>query len=312
LRLAGKKIIITGAGSGIGAVAAQLFAQEGAAILVSDVVPSRATTVAEAILAGGGNAIAVAADVTKESDIDLLIDAAVGELGGLDVMWANAGIPEPNFGATSFEDSETSVWGRVLDVNLNGVYYCFRAATRQFLRQGSTGNLLATSSAAAFVAYPGFPIYTVSKAAVNGLVRAAAVELGKYGIRANALCPVHGGSANFALPSNAPVVQQTWAEVGGAWDKALAPMPLRLERPPSLSDHANLALYLASDESAYVSGQCIESASGGTFARPAIMMPSDRGESANQTVLPTDVIEKIASDQAEALRTQSAPKDQRA
>jgi NAD(P)-dependent dehydrogenase (short-subunit alcohol dehydrogenase family) len=156
------------------------------------------------------------------------------------------------------------------------------------------GNLLATTSASAFVAYPGFPMYTASKAAANGLVRAAAMELGKFGIRANALCPTHGMSVNFALPPEAEVLGKSYEEMA-PWDPDNRAMPLRLDRPPSLRDNAYLALFLASDESAYMSGQTIQSVDGGQFARTSIIFPTDLGESNDITsgAIPDELRDQI-------------------
>ena len=119
------------------------------------------------------------------------------------------------------------------------------------VQNGKGGNLLATTSASAFVAYPGFPMYTASKAAANGLTRAVALELGKFGIRVNALCPTHGMSINFALPPEAEVLGLSYEEMQ-PWDPDNRAMPLRHDRPPRLRDNAYLALFLASDETAYM------------------------------------------------------------
>jgi NAD(P)-dependent dehydrogenase (short-subunit alcohol dehydrogenase family) len=121
-------------------------------------------------------------------------------------------------------------------------------------------------------------MYVASKAGANGLVRAAALELGKHGIRANALCPFHGMSINFALAPDAEVLGKSYEEMQ-PWDPDSRSMPLRLDRPPSLRDNANMALFLASDESAYLSGNTFQSTDGGTSARVAIIFPTDLGQS---------------------------------
>ena len=142
------------------------------------------------------------------------------------------------------------------------------------IAQGNGGTLLAaTTSASAFNAYPGFPGYTSSKAAANGLVRAASLEWGRYGIRANGLAPTHGMSVNFALPPEADVLGLSYEQMEpvGPTDRA---MPLRLDTPPTIRDNANLALFLVSDEARYMSGQDIESVDGGNFARTSIIMPA--------------------------------------
>jgi NAD(P)-dependent dehydrogenase (short-subunit alcohol dehydrogenase family) len=209
-------------------------------------------------------------------------------------MWANAGIPEPGFGMNGFIDSELEDWNNIFSVNATGIYLAWKHAAKWMVSNKRGGNLLATTSAAAFVAYPGFPMYAASKAAANGLVRAAAVELGKFGIRANALCPTHGMSVNFALPPEAEVLGKSYEEMS-PWDPDNRAMPLRLGRPPVLRDNAYLALFLASDESAYMSGQTIQATDGGTFARPSIIFPTDLGQSDDITsgAIPDELRDQI-------------------
>jgi NAD(P)-dependent dehydrogenase (short-subunit alcohol dehydrogenase family) len=282
MRLQDKVVVITGSGSGLGREGALLFAEEGAAIVTSDVVPGRAQQVAKEIEAAGGRATAVDTDVTKEKDVRQLVDSAVDAYGRIDVMWANAGIPEPGFGARAFVDSSLDDWNKLFAVNVTGIYLTFREAARVMIDTGRGGNLLATTSASAFVAYPGFPMYGATKAAANGLVRTASLELGKFGIRVNALCPTHGMSINFALPGEADVLGRSYEEMH-PWNPDDRPMPLRLDRPPNLRDNAYLALFLASDESAYMSGQTILSADGGNAARTSIVFPTDNDASADLT-----------------------------
>jgi NAD(P)-dependent dehydrogenase (short-subunit alcohol dehydrogenase family) len=278
MRLEDKVVVITGSGSGLGREGALLFASEGATVFTSDVVPGRAQTVAKEVEAAGGTAVGIDADVRVEADIERLVGEAVERFGRIDVMWANAGIPEPGFGMQQFVDSRLEDWNNIFSVNATGIYLAWKHAAKWMVAAGRGGNLLATTSASAFVAYPGFPMYTASKAAANGLVRAAAMELGKHGIRANALCPTHGMSVNFALPPEAEVLGKSYEEMA-PWNPDQRAMPLRLDRPPVLRDNANLALFLASDESAYMSGQTIQSADGGTFARTSIIFPTDLGQS---------------------------------
>ena len=294
MRLEDKVVVITGSGSGLGREGALMFAAEGATVLTSDVVAGRAQTVAKEVEAAGGTAVGIDADVRKEADIERLVSSAITEFGRIDVMWANAGIPEPGFGMKGFIDSELDDWNEIFSVNATGIYLAWKHAAKWMVSNNRGGNLLATTSASAFVAYPGFPMYTASKAAANGLVRAAALELGKFGIRANALCPTHGMSVNFALPPEAEVLGKSYEEMT-PWDPDNRAMPLRLERPPMLRDNANLALFLASDESAYMSGQTIQAADGGTFARTSIIFPTDLGQSDDITsgAIPDELRDQI-------------------
>lgn len=293
LRLADKVVVITGSGSGLGRESALLFSAEGATIVTSDKVPGRAEAVAKEVEAAGGTASAVDADVRIEADMKRLVDTAIDAHGRIDVMWANAGVPEPGFGMKSFADSELDDWHDIIAVNLTGIYLAWKHAAKQMIANGG-GTLLATTSAAAFNAYPGFPMYTASKAGANGLVRAAALELGKYGIRANGLAPTHGMSVNFALPPESEVLGKSYEEMM-PWDPDQRAMPLRLNRPPVIRDNANLALFLASDESAYMSGQVIQSADGGNFARTSIIFPTDLGQTDDITsgAIPDELRDQI-------------------
>jgi NAD(P)-dependent dehydrogenase (short-subunit alcohol dehydrogenase family) len=295
MRLKEKVVVITGSGSGLGREGALLFATEGATVVVSDVVPGRAKAVAEQIMAAGGAASATDADVRIEGDMECLVAEAVDAYGRIDVMWANAGIPEPGFGMKSFADSDLEDWNNIFSVNATGIYLAWKHAARWMIANKHLGGaLLATTSASGFNAYPGFPMYTASKAAANGLVRAAALELGKFGIRANALAPTHGMSVNFALPPDAEVLGKSYEEMS-PWDPDTRAMPLRLDRPPTIRDNANLALFLASDEAAYMSGQVIQSVDGGNFARTSIIFPTDLGQSDDITAgaIPDELRQQI-------------------
>ena len=289
MRLKDKVIAITGSGSGLGRESALLFASEGATIVTSDVVPGRAKAVAEQVIAEGGAATSVDADVRSESDMERLVAETVDAYGRIDVMWANAGIPEPGFGMTPFVDTTLEDWNNIFAVNTTGIYLAWRAAAKWMVTNKKAGNLLATTSAASLNAYPSFPMYCASKAAGNGLTRAAALDLGKFGIRANALCPTHGMSVNFAMPPDADVLGKSYEEMM-PWDPDNRAMPLRLDSPPVIRDNAYLALFLASDESRYMSGQTIASVDGGNFARTSIIFPSDLGtEDLTEGVLPEEL-----------------------
>lgn len=282
MRLENKVVAITGSGSGLGREGALLFAREGATVVTSDIVPGRAKAVAEQTISAGGTASAIDADVRLEDDMQKLVAHTVDTYGRIDVMWANAGVAEPNFGTVPFLDSTIDDWNNIFAVNAAGIYLAFKHAARWMVANDTRGTLLATTSASAFTAYPGFPMYGAAKAAGNGLVRGTALELGQYGIRANALCPTHGMSVNFALPPETEVLAKSYEEME-PWDPDKRAMPLRLDRPPTLRDNANLALFLASDESAYMSGQTIQATDGGTFARTSIIFPQDLGESGDIT-----------------------------
>lgn len=271
MRLAGKVALITGAGAGLGREAALLFAQEGARVIVTDVSAGRAQEVAKQVNERAGEAFAVAADVSVESDVAAAVQVAVDRHGKLDVMFANAGVAVDSLGAIPFEQLPAQSWQRLVDVNLTGVFFSCKHAAAVMKRNGG-GTIVVTSSAASLAAYPGWAAYAATKGGVNALVRGMALDLGRYGIRVNALCPASGMSPNFVSPLDAPVVPASYEESAGAWDPWTTTMPLKLNRPPSLADNAKVALFLASDDSAYMSGVCVPSCDGGMLARVPMLM----------------------------------------
>jgi len=281
MKLQDKVAVITGAGSGLGREAAQLFAGEGAKVAVVDIDGERAEQTTKLVEQQGGTALAITADVSDAAAIRGAVETTVAEFGKLDIMWANAGVvsrggvPSVMGGEqVEFEDLAEADWQHVLGVNLSGVVYSCQAAVPALKANGG-GVILATSSAASFVAYHSIAMYSATKAGVNGLVRGLSLDLGKYGIRVNAIAPTHGMSPNFLMPAGSPVVGQSYEQVAGPWDPGVSPIPLKLQRPPSLRDNAKVALFLASDDSAYISGLTVPATDGGTLSRVAMMFEED-------------------------------------
>ena len=186
-RLQDKVMLITGAGSGLGREVALLAAEEGAKIVVTDKIEARVGPVVEAIIAKGGAAVSLKADVTVESEVEMAVGFALDTFGVLNIAHANAGVTVPGQGSVHLEETTLESWHAVNDVNLTGVFLTIKHAARAMKKSGG-GAIVVTSSAASFASYPGFGIYTAGKAGVNGLVRAAAYELGRYDIRTNAVC----------------------------------------------------------------------------------------------------------------------------
>jgi len=281
-RLDGKVVIITGAGSGLGRRSAQLFAAEGVRVVVMDVLGDRAHETVRLVMEEGGTAVAVEADTTVEADVARTVRTALETYGKLDVMWANAwimscgAVPSVLGGEDlAFEDFPLEDWNRVVGVNLTGPFLCAKHAVRP-LRDNGGGAILVTSSAASLAAYHRASPYAATESGVNGLVRGLSLDLGQWGIRVNAIAPTYGMSPNFLMEPGAPVLGMSYEEAAGPWDKSVTPIPLKLDRPPTLLDNAKTALFLVSDDAAYTTGQVLPSADGGTQSRVAIPFDEDR------------------------------------
>jgi NAD(P)-dependent dehydrogenase (short-subunit alcohol dehydrogenase family) len=280
-RFDGKRIVITGGGAGLGRECALLWSSEGGQVVVSDLVEQRAVDLAAEINTKGGRAEAIKADVTNESEVAAAVDLAVSAFGGLDIMYANAGKGPAGYGSIGLEDFTEEQWDDVNDVVYKGVFFSGKHACRVMKGSGNGGNIVVTISAGGLNQYPGFGAYCAGKSGCIGLVKAMATDWGRYGIRVNALAPTHGMSPNFAMPSDAPVIGMSYEEYalqqeGATWDPYTRfAGPLKVNRPPSLRDNAAVATFLASDDSAYMSGITIPSCDGGNFARTSIPIPEN-------------------------------------
>jgi NAD(P)-dependent dehydrogenase (short-subunit alcohol dehydrogenase family) len=271
-RLQDKVVVLTGAARGLGRACALLFAEEGARLVVTDVDADNVEQTAALVRENGGAAVALRGDVADLADHRKAVETAVAEFGRLDVMFNNAGVAPRGAGSIAFEDLGEDDLRTNVEINFLGSVFAAHAAVPQMRQQGG-GTILFTSSASAHVAFPNFGIYGASKAGVNGLVRALAVDLGKYGIRVNCLSPLFGMNIDFTRSHHAPdqplMMDKARYELAD-WDPAAAPMPLKLSSPPTLRDNALAALFLASDETRYVSGISLVATDGGTLAKVAM------------------------------------------
>jgi NAD(P)-dependent dehydrogenase (short-subunit alcohol dehydrogenase family) len=242
-RLEGKVAVITGAGSGIGRVAASLFAAEGAKVVVADVVADQAEAAVADIEAAGGTATAVTVDVSDEAQVGSMIDHAVASYGGVHVLFNNAGIfPDDDGGVL---DTPPGTWQRVMEVNLKGVWLGCRAAVPAMLDSGG-GSIV---NVASFVALMGAATaqiaYTASKGGVLAMTREVAVEYARQGIRANSICPG---------PIETPLLAELLADPERR-QRRLVHIPLgRFGRPEEI---AKAALFLASDDASFVTGSAL-------------------------------------------------------
>jgi NAD(P)-dependent dehydrogenase (short-subunit alcohol dehydrogenase family) len=247
-RLASKCAVITGAGSGIGRAAALQFAREGANVVLCDLDGEAVEAVAHE--AGG---IGLAADVTSQQDMERVAEAARERFGRIDALYANAGIA----GGGSAHSLEQRDWDRVIAVNLTGVWLSMRAVLPTMIEAGS-GSIIAQASTGGLVGVPGIASYSAAKGGVIALTRQVAVEYGRNGIRANTICP---GTVIT------PLVEQTLHE-RGLDDRAMleAGRGYPLKRLGTVDEVASLALFLASDEAAWITGGTF-TADGGYTAR---------------------------------------------
>ena len=241
MRLADKVTIITGAGGGMGRVAARMFAAEGARVVVAEYGEAAGQETVDLIHADGGQATFVKVDVSKATDAKAMVDHAVATYGRLDCLYNNAGImPEADH---SVVDTEVDVWDQVMAVNVRGVYLGCRYAIPAMEAAGG-GSII---NIASFVAILGCSVpqdaYTASKGAVLSLTRSLAVQFGPKGIRTNAICPG---------PVETPLLMDWLVKDEAAKQLRLARNPTgRFGKPEEI---VHMAVYLASDESRWTNG----------------------------------------------------------
>jgi NAD(P)-dependent dehydrogenase (short-subunit alcohol dehydrogenase family) len=243
MRLNGKVAIVTGGASGIGRASARLFAREGARVVIGDVATGDGEECADLIREAGGQAIFVQADVTRPADASRLVESALAAHGRLDVLFNNAGVDHPD--ARSVVDTADELWDRTIAVNLKGVFLVSRAALAPMIRAGN-GSIVNTASIAGLVGTAGEAAYCASKGGVVLLTKQMALDVGPYGVRVNCVCP--GAMAEPARDRRAALDED--GVVRRLARAALNPLG-RAGRP---EDVACAALFLASDESAFVTG----------------------------------------------------------
>ncbi|HVC68527.1 MAG TPA: SDR family oxidoreductase [Acidimicrobiales bacterium] len=267
-RLEGRRTVITGAASGIGAGTARLFVAEGASVVLADLEVDRGERLAAEL---GDRARFVEVDVAEEGAVERAIEESIGTFGGLDVIFNNAGNPGS---IGRIEDIDMALFDRTVAIHLRGVFLGIRAAARVMRPQGH-GSIINTASVAGLRANYGGHDYSAAKAAIAHLTVTAANELGEDNVRVNAICP--GGIATSIFGRGAGLDADAAESTVGVIEAVLSDVaPMKRSGQPI--DIAEAALWLASDASSFVNGQAI-AVDGGLVTGPTYRSSRARTES---------------------------------
>jgi NAD(P)-dependent dehydrogenase (short-subunit alcohol dehydrogenase family) len=258
-RLAGKRALVTGGGTGIGRATAELFAREGAQVAVSGRRRAELEETVRLVEKAGGTARPVQGDVARPADAERMVAETVSALGGLDVLVNNAGIIMRNASVTSVSIED---WQRVIDVDLTGVFLVSRFALGQMVPAGRGGAIVNVSSVAGIMGDSKMAPYNAAKGGLNLLTRNMALDYAPNRIRVNAVCP---GRVATPMPKSRLKPGDDWEATLAAWGKNI---PLgRVGQP---EDIAQAILFLASDESSWITGTTLVIDGGATICHPPI------------------------------------------
>jgi NAD(P)-dependent dehydrogenase (short-subunit alcohol dehydrogenase family) len=258
MRLKGKVVVITGAGSGIGRASASALAREGAKVVVSDIDDDGMEATVASIVDAGGEATAIHADVSSEPECAALIEKSAKTFGSLDVLYNNAGIALPLGGDGFTPDVDPTVWDRVISTNLSSAFYCAHHAIPH-MASGGGGSIINTASSMAHLPLGGLDGYAASKGGVAMLTKSMAPSCGRLGIRVNAISPGY---------VDTPMNSMIWGseELKAGFDLGHA-MGLQ-----TVEEIADVVVFLASDESRSLTGAILNCDRGWTaFKSPELL-----------------------------------------
>ncbi len=257
-RLEQKSALVTGAGSGIGRASARLFAQEGAKVLIADLNEEGLAETKSQIEADGGTVLSRSLDIATEDNVQGLIETCETELGGLDVIYANAGV---SGGRVPLLEGSPEDWLEILRINLVGPFLAIKHGAPKMVARGG-GSIICTASVAGLRSGAGATPYSASKAGVISLIQTSANQLAGTKVRVNAICP---GLIETGMTK--PVFDR--AREKGTENKIGQLNPMKRAGAPI--EIANMALFLASDESSYVNGQAIAVDGGLSSSHPVVL-----------------------------------------
>lgn len=258
-------VLVTGAGGGIGRAVAERFASEGARVAVNDVHEDAVRAVVQSITDAGGTALAVSADVSDASQVDSMFARIESTLGYVDVLYNNAGLIDTT---RHFLDADEAWWDRIIQVNLKSVFLCSHRAARTMVRR-RRGVIISTSSGGATRAHRGNVAYDATKGGIEAMTRAMALDLAPYGVRVNGVVP--GFINTYGLTEEQLRVREKTVPLG---------------RYGVAQDMTGAALFLASDDAAYITGQFI-AVDGGVLVQQ---------RSANVDTFPTEGFPVVEAD----------------
>jgi NAD(P)-dependent dehydrogenase (short-subunit alcohol dehydrogenase family) len=248
--LEGKVVIVTGAAAGMGEETARLFAEAGAKVAVADIDTEKGEAVADAISLGGGEAVFVKVDISKAAEVEAMVANVVATWGRLDVAVNNAAVIPPNGPMTEFDEAQ---WDRLMSVDLKGTALCLKHELRHLQAQASGGSIINISSGAGFRPLAGQVAYVVAKHGVHALTKVAALENGPAGIRVNTVAP---GAVDTSM------LHEALARFNLGTEAEYAPQITVLGRFGQAREIAQASLWLASDQSSYVTGTVIHADGG--------------------------------------------------